>query len=638
MDLRRQLEARDPAAAGPTAGALVAVGAAVTAVTAAAGPRPQALTDVVVAVVVPAVILVTGVLLLGVRGRGPSPRSTVLLLAGLLALAGLDVATGGGAVSGRIFLGCAVLYAASQLRTAAAVVTTVAAVAVDVVVAIDRTPPGQAPTDALAMTATLVAIAAVVIRTGLHRDAIIGELQDGKAALTEQATHDALTGLPNRLLFHRRVQEALTVRAVPASATGPAGDQRTAHGGEIAVLFCDLDGFKAVNDSLGHRAGDELLVAVGHRLRSRLRGDDVVARLGGDEFAVLVHDTDRRSALAVADRLRSAFTDAFPVAGRRVHVAVSIGVTLAAPGAPVDVDALVREADVAMYEAKGAGRGGCVVFTPEMLAAQVERASLSQDLHGAVDRGEIFVLYQPVVDLLGGRVDGLEALARWAHPTRGLISPATFIPLAEDAGLIDEIGCFVLAEVGRHAPSFADAAGRQISVGVNVSASQLTSGSILDHVTTGRTRAMQLLVEVTEGTLLRPDVVPVLEELRRRRVRIAMDDFGVGHSSIAALRLIPVDAIKLDRAFTVDVSTDPRAAAIVRAVSTMARELDLSLIAEGIETTEQRDALTGIGCRYGQGYLMARPMSARSLCDHLRERRDRATPEWAAAALPVLAT
>jgi EAL domain-containing protein (putative c-di-GMP-specific phosphodiesterase class I) len=274
-----------------------------------------------------------------------------------------------------------------------------------------------------------------------------------------------------------------------------------------------------------------------------------------------------------------------------------------------------------------------VVFTADMLSAQVEQASLIQDLHGAVGRGEITVAYQPVADLVTGRVDGLEALARWTHPARGPISPATFIPLAERTGLIGEIGAFVLGEVAADGPAFAAAAGRQVSVGVNVSASQLAGGGILDHLTTGRTPEVQLLVEVTESTLLRDDVVPVLEELRRRDVRIAMDDFGVGYSSIAALRLMPVDALKLDRAFTVDISTDPRAAAIVRAVSTMALELDLSLIAEGIETTEQRDALTSIGCRFGQGYLLARPMSAPAMCAHLRALRDplevgsRAVPE-----------
>ena len=448
------------------------------------------------------------------------------------------------------------------------------------------------------------------------RDTIIRELQASKEALTWQVTHDPLTGLPNRVLFHRRTQEALASPA-PRRPTRRPVDRRAAVPAGVAVLFCDLDGFKAVNDSLGHRAGDELLRAVAHRLRSRTREDDVVARLGGDEFAILLHGADRRSARAVADRVLAAFEQPFAVLGHRAHVGVSIGLTLADARTGLDVDALVREADVAMYEAKAAGRGRCVVFTPGMLRAQAELASIGQDLHGAVGRGELAVHYQPVVDLRTGRVDGIEALARWTHPHRGPVSPATFIPLAEQAGQLDEIGAFVLAEVSRCCRGFAEAAGRQISVGVNVSASQLAGGRVLDLVAVGSTPDRQLLIEVTESTLLRPDVVPVLDELRRRGVRIAMDDFGVGHSSIAALRLMPVDALKLDRAFTVDIATDPRAAAIVRAVSTMARELELALIAEGIETPDQRDALVELGCRYGQGYLLARPMSAEDMCDYL---------------------
>ena len=604
--------------AAQIAGALVTVGAVVTAVAAVVSPPRTGPLAHGVALAVPVLLVATGVLLLTSRGRRSSPLLTLIPLGALLAIAGLDIATQDATVSGHIFFCCPVLYAASQLRTGAAVLTTVAAVALDALVAFTLTPPHRALTDVAYMTTALVAITIILVSKGRRHDAIVAELHRREEALTRQATHDVLTGLPNRMLFHQRVRQALNLHAHERPQTPPEVEHRQVlrpHG--IGVLFCDLDGFKAVNDSLGHRAGDELLLTVADRLRSSLRQQDVVARLGGDEFAVLIHDADRTGARAVADRLLAALAVPVPVAGQHVHVGVSIGITLAGPGAR-DVDTLVREADVAMYEAKAGGRGRAVFFEPAMLAAQVESASLLQDLHGAVSRGELSVHYQPVVDLTTGAVDGLEALARWAHPRRGSVSPATFIPLAEQAGLIDEIGAYVLAEVSRDVERFAAAAGRQVSVGVNVSASQLASATILDAVPTGRTESMQLLLEVTESTLVRADVVPVLEELRRRGVRIAMDDFGVGRSSIAALRLMPVDVVKLDSAFTADIVTDPRAAAVVRAVAVMTHELDLALVAEGIETTEQRDALMSIGCRYGQGYLVARPMSATATCDHLR--------------------
>ncbi|WP_298460569.1 bifunctional diguanylate cyclase/phosphodiesterase [uncultured Cellulomonas sp.] len=640
MDIRRHVEPRDAVVAARTAGALVVIGAAVTAVVAVVG-RVGGGTGGgrggVATIALPVLLLVTGLVLLSRWG----PRSWLLLalapLVGLGAIAAMDLGTHDATAAGHIFFCYPVLYAASHLRTGAAAVVTAAAVAADAVVAFHVSPPDRALTDVLYMTTTLVVIAVILVGKGRRHDVIVHELRRGERALTRQATHDALTGLPNRVLFHERLRCALAgggrpgpATRPPAPADGPGRPQCPAPGPDpthdrrasrrssgVAVLFCDLDGFKAVNDSLGHRAGDELLRVVAQRLRDGVRDVDLVARLGGDEFAVLLRDVDQDAARAVADRVLAAVADAVPVAGEHVHVGISIGIALGSCGVGADVDALIREADVAMYEAKAAGRGRHVLFTPQMLAAQVEQASLVQDLHGAVSRGELFVEYQPVVDLGTGLADGIEALARWAHPRRGLVPPATFIPLAEKAGLAGEVGAFVLATAQRDARAFAASAGRQVSIGVNVSARQLADGGILEHIEAGRTEALQLLVEVTETTLLRADVIPVLEELRRRDVRVAMDDFGVGRSSIAALRLMPVDAIKLDRAFTVDVSWDPRAAAVVRAVSTMARELELSLVAEGIETVEQHEALTGLGCRLGQGYLLARPMGAPALCDYL---------------------
>ncbi|WP_250442576.1 EAL domain-containing protein [Actinotalea sp. C106] len=607
--------------AGPTAGVLLVAAAVVTAGAAVVDP-PEGPSARPLVLVVPVLLVLIGVFLRSPRGRRPSPVLSLIPLGALVAIAVLDIATKDAGISGHIFFCVPVLYAASQLRTGAAVVITAAAIALDALVAFTLVPPAQALTDVLYMATTMTAIAVVLIRKGRSQDAVVRQLQEGKDALLRQATHDALTGLPNRVLFHQQVHEALLAQPrSPSEGPGDSDRRRRDAPDDVAVLFCDLDDFKAVNDSLGHRAGDELLVTIAGRLRSRLRAQDVVARLGGDEFAVLLHGVDPEAARVMAGNLLEAVATPVPVAGHHVHVAASIGITLTQAGADKDVHTLVREADIAMYAAKAAGRGRCVEFTEQMLTAQVEQASLVQDLHGAVSRGEFSVHYQPVVDLRSRLVDGLEALARWTHPVRGPVSPETFIPLAEQAGLIDEIGAFVLAEVTAHSRPLSAAAGKQLSIGINMSAAQLVSTRILDMIPSGQTETMQLIIEVTESTLIRADVVPVLEELRRRGILIAMDDFGVGQSSIAALRLMPVDIIKLDRAFTVEVSSDRRAAAIVRSMAAMAGDLGLPLVAEGIETTEQLEALTGIGCNYGQGYLLARPVALAAMVAFLDGQR-----------------
>ncbi|WP_129336536.1 putative bifunctional diguanylate cyclase/phosphodiesterase [Cellulomonas endophytica] len=638
------VEPRDAGGAGPTAGTLLALGAVVSAAFAALEPPPGRLAHVVVWAV-PVLLLAASAVLLSHRGRRSRRLLALTPLIGVVTVFALALTTQDATLTGHIFFVFPVLYGAAVLRARAARLVAGTAVVLDATLSFTLREPVAAFVDTLYMTTTLVALTVVLVRRGDRQDATVAELERHRERLAHQATHDALTGLPNRVLLHERLRTALADPGRAAAAASPTAPGSTAPGGErrgaagprdeVAVLLCDLDGFKAVNDRLGHRAGDELLVAVAHRLRAQVRGSDVVARLGGDEFALVLPGTDEAGALAVADRLLGALADPLPAAGQLVHVGASIGITTAAAGAGVLGDALVREADVAMYEAKAGGRGTRVLFVPAMLEAHAAEAALVQDLHGAVDRGEIVVEYQPVVDLATGRTDGLEALARWEHPRLGRVRPDVFIPLAERSGLIGEIGLHVLQEATSRATAWAASAARFVSVGVNVSAHQLTDRRLLDAIPTGTTATTQLLLEVTESTLVRPDVVPVLDELRRRGVRIAMDDFGVGQSSIAALRTMPVDVLKLDRAFTVDIASDPRAAAVVRAVAVMARELGLPLVAEGIETPHQRQALLDVGCPFGQGFLLARPMSASATATHLHA-PDPATPGAATpdAAMP----
>jgi len=420
------------------------------------------------------------------------------------------------------------------------------------------------------------------------------------------AFHDALTGLPNRALFGDRLEQALH-RAVR--------DQRP-----VGVLFLDLDNFKVVNDSLGHHVGDDLLVQVARRIRSCLRVEDSAARFGGDEFAVLVGNmADDSDAHLVADRLTDALRAPFQIAGRDVVVTASIGVALSA-GDRVDRESLLQAADLAMYRAKANGRARSEVFDPRMAAEADDRLELEMDLRDAIAHHELSVMYQPIVSLKTGRVCSVEALLRWQHPERGAIGPMRFIPIAEETGLIVSIGAWVLAEACRQAATWPRLEGcPPLAVSVNVSPRQLRDAGLLEDVrralaSTGLA-AHQLELEVTESAVMNdPDAARArLEQLQMLGVSLSIDDFGTGYSSLGQLRHFPFETLKVDKTFMHGLGQDPQNTAIVGGVIALASNLGLSVVAEGIETAEQLDYLQMLGCDRGQGYYLARPLTADAL-------------------------
>jgi diguanylate cyclase (GGDEF)-like protein/PAS domain S-box-containing protein len=416
--------------------------------------------------------------------------------------------------------------------------------------------------------------------------------------LDYQAHYDPLTGLPNRTLFLRELREQIA----------QSGDD------EVAVLFVDLDNFKVVNDSLGHGAGDRLLVIVAERMRRVVRPGDTIARFGGDEFAVIIGRAGGETAARrVADRLASALRAPVELDGRQRFVTASFGVR-SLPAGVADPESLLRDADAAMYRAKELGKARCEVFDDSMRERAVERLDLEGGLRHALERDELRVLYQPQVELAGGRIVGAEALLRWHHPERGVVVPPLFIPIAEQTGLIVPIGAWVLEEAARQAAVWAERSGRELTMSVNVSPRQLADdgfAAVVERALADSGLAPHLLcLEVTESAVMAdPDAATaVLERLKALGVRLAIDDFGVGYSSLSQLKtLLPVDTIKIDKSFVDGVTGDGEDHAIVDAVLRLAEGLGLSAVAEGVETGEQVEALLGMGCRLSQGFHFARP-------------------------------
>ncbi|MFF5081361.1 putative bifunctional diguanylate cyclase/phosphodiesterase [Actinoplanes sp. NPDC000266] len=429
------------------------------------------------------------------------------------------------------------------------------------------------------------------------------ELQD---QLVHEAYHDALTQLANRALFRERVSDALHHRA---------------EGGEVTVLFLDLDGFKEVNDSLGHLAGDQLLVQVADRLRSSVRSADIVARFGGDEFAVLIITApggDADEAEQVAQRIIDALDTPFGGESRDIHVQASIGLASAdmLGDAKDGAEQLMRNADLAMYKAKSAGGSGYATYDPEMLSGLVARLELEADLRLALERHQLHLHYQPTINLATGEVIGFEALARWEHPTRGLIPPAEFIPIAEATGLIVPLGRWVLREACRQAVAWSAEGGRPVKMAVNVSVRQFDRTDLVEVVAgilaeTGMP-ADQLCLEMTESVLM-TDTDDNLEQLVRLKalgVTLAIDDFGTGYSSLAYLRRFPVDTLKIDRSFVERLGALTDDTALADTIVQLGKSLGMDTVAEGIEEFVQLEALREMGCHFAQGYYFSRPVPA----------------------------
>jgi diguanylate cyclase (GGDEF)-like protein len=413
----------------------------------------------------------------------------------------------------------------------------------------------------------------------------------------DQVLSDPLTGLANRTLL-----EEITHRML----------QR---GSGISLLFIDLDDFKDINDSRGHAAGDELLLVLAERLRSCVRVGDVVARIGGDEFAVLVNGSPD-IARSVGERILVALSVPVPLADGTVTVHASVGVAASTDAGDPTAGALLRNADLAMYLAKAQGKNRLVVYADGMAEAARRRADLAQDLAVAADSGQLELHYQPTVRLADGRTTGFEALVRWNHPERGLVPPVEFIPLAEETGAITGIGRWVLHEALRQGAAWAAETGAPLRMAVNLSPRQFQDGDVTADVVAALEQAgfpaAQLTLEVTEGVLVRDvdAVVAQLESLRALGVRIAIDDFGTGFSGLSYLRHLPADIIKIDRSFVSDLPTGRSATTLITSIVELARTLGLDVVAEGVETEEQRLALRELDCAQAQGYLFARPEPA----------------------------
>jgi diguanylate cyclase (GGDEF)-like protein len=423
-----------------------------------------------------------------------------------------------------------------------------------------------------------------------------------EAELQHLAFHDDLTGLANRALFLDRLEHGLAM------------SRRS--GTPIALIYLDLDDFKTVNDSLGHVAGDRLLRLVAGRLQAAVRDADTVARLGGDEFALLLEATDADGAARVAGKVLELLIDPVEVGGTIVLPRASLGIAVAGPGeAAGDV---LRHADIAMYAAKRHGKHGYRLFDEGMQASLTSRMQLEQELRAAIAEEQLVLHYQPLVDLATEEVTGVEALVRWDHPQRGMLPPSEFIAVAEETGMVRELGAWVLHRAAADLVRLQRATGRPLSVSVNVAAPQLDGtfvAIVRAALAAARLAPEHLVLEITETCLVRDDatIVPQLATLRRLGVRIAIDDFGTGYSSLAYLRTLPIDHLKIDRAFIRDVTAGPEGSALAHSIIKLGTTFNLHVVAEGIETPEQAAVLRRLGCHSGQGYLYRRPSDLESL-------------------------
>ncbi|HSC25633.1 MAG TPA: EAL domain-containing protein, partial [Vicinamibacterales bacterium] len=472
-----------------------------------------------------------------------------------------------------------------------------------VVCAVDDAPREWTPRD-VRLLSELGEIAACEMHLRSH----LTEHERRERRLRHDSLHDALTGLPNRALFMRRLSDT-THRA------------RRGEAALFAVLFLDIDGFKLVNDSMGHHVGDELLVTVARRLETCVRAGDVVARLGGDEFAILLERVeDARDGVMVAERVQQALSVPFSIGGYDHVSSASIGMALSS-GPNEQPEYLLRSADIAMYRAKNSGRGRYEMFDRAMHAEALTRLQIESDLRHAFERDEFFLEYQPIVRLSDGRIAGVEALVRWRHFERGVVSPAAFVPVAEDTGMIIPLGRWVLREACRQTRLWQERYPRHepLTVAVNLSVREFAQLDLVRAVAgilqeTGFP-PNRLRLEITESAIIsqKHPAIGIVEELRRLGVRIHLDDFGTGYSALSYLHRLPLDAVKVDRAFTSAIDAEERPLHVVRAIITLAHGIGLEVVAEGVASARQLDLLRGMRCDHAQGYLFAEPGGAEAM-------------------------
>jgi diguanylate cyclase (GGDEF)-like protein len=429
-----------------------------------------------------------------------------------------------------------------------------------------------------------------------------------------QAMHDPLTGLPNRALLLDRLDNSLARRRPPGHAA--------------VLMFLDLDGFKRINDSLGHAAGDQVLIALAERLRKSVRAGDSVAHFGGDEFAILLEAKDADESTAAAHRILGDLSQPFPIEDREVRFTASVGIALAQTGA-MRPDELMRNAFTALHIAKERGKGEIAVFEQAMHSSALSRLDLEQDLRHAVDNKGLDVYFQPLMNLSDLTVHGFEALVRWIHPKKGVISAFHFIPLAEEAGLLPQIDRMVLKRTCAKVKELNSTifAARPAAAHVNLSPTSIRQADFVSTLAQDLKESglapEHLVLEITESVMMH-DVEQAASKLRAIKslgVRLALDDFGTGYSSLSYLRSFPVDVVKIDKIFVDEIESDRGASALVQAILKLGLGLTFEVVAEGIETQEQLASLLDLGCRYGQGYYLARPLSNPQLADFLERIR-----------------
>jgi diguanylate cyclase (GGDEF)-like protein len=460
----------------------------------------------------------------------------------------------------------------------------------------------------------LLALITTSARMFIERLRAVNQLRSSVDALSEarektewMAMTDGLTSVANRRAFMMLLETL---------------DKSQGYRPDYSVFYIDLDRFKAVNDALGHAVGDNLLVAAARRIQTSLRHADLVARLGGDEFAIVARGLcDRVPATALAQRLAMVLAEPFQIDGQQIRIGASIGVAISCES-DCDSDQLLKQADLAMYAAKGAGRGGYCIFEPEMLRMAEERRAIEIGLNSAIANGEFELYYQPIRRLATEAITGFECLIRWRHPSKGLLSPAQFLNVADDIGIADEIGGWVIAEACREAVTWP----ADIMIGINLSPLQIASGDVaarIEHAlqTTGL-GAHRLELEITETSLLQnnPETIESLRRLKDMGISIAMDDFGTGFSSLSYLVSFPFNRIKIDQLFVSQIGRSRQSDLVVRSIAQLAKNLNCTVVAEGIETPDQLQRLRALNISHGQGYLLGKPASASETAELLATR------------------